>query len=138
MPAHLRLVSSTELFEGIQAIPGSKDAGAVDGMPQSRVVNGIEFGRATATDERTLRAAWKRRQGGGPAPLVLTADDHEWADHVRVLGPDRDGPLRRVRADALLELVREIAGLGRVEAVRRLTRELERFDAVHGSPNQIS
>lgn len=139
MPAHLRLVNAAELFDGIQAIPGSKDAGATDGMPQSRVVNGIEFGRGVLAEERKLRATWKRRQGGGAAPLVLIADDCERIDHVRVLGPERDGSLRRVRTDALLELVREIADLGRVEAIRRLTRGLERLDAVHGcSPSQTS
>jgi hypothetical protein len=75
----------------------------------------------------------------GPAPLVLIAEDPERSDHVRLLGPERDGPLRRVSVDALFELVREIAGLGRVEAIRRLTRGLEELDALHGcSPHHAS
>ena len=129
-------MNATELFEGIEAIPGSKDAGSADGVPQSRVVNDIEFGRTAAADERKIRATWKRRQGGGAAPLLLIADDPEQADHVRVLGPQRDGPLRRVRAEALFELVREAADLGRVEAIRRLAEELERLDA-EGIPGLV-
>jgi hypothetical protein len=129
-------VNATELFEGIEAIPGSKDAGSADGVPQSRVVNGIEFGRASTADERKIRAAWKRRQAGGAAPLLLIADDPEQADHVRALGPQRDGPLRRVRAEALFALVRDAADLGRVEAIRRLSEELERLDA-EGIPGLV-
>lgn len=135
-PVRFRLVNATELFEGIEAIPGSKDAGSADGVPQSRLVNGIEFGRATTADERKIRASWKRRQGGGAAPLLLIVDDPEQPDHVRVLGPQREGPLRRVRTEALFALVREAAELGRVEAIRRLTEELERLDA-EGVPGLV-
>jgi hypothetical protein len=129
-------VNATELFEGIEAIPGSKDAGSADGVPQSRVVNDIEFGRAASADERKIRASWKRRQGGGAAPLLLIADDPEGEGRVRVLGPQRDGPLRRVRAEALFELVQATAEMGRVEAIRRLSEELERLDA-DGVPGVI-
>ncbi len=129
-------MDAIELFDGIEAIPASKDAGSGDGVPQSRMVNGIEFGRTASGDERKLRAAWKRRQGGGPAPLLLIADDPEGEGHVRVLGPQRDGPLRRVSAEALLGLVEEAAELGRVEAIRFLGGELERLDA-EGVPGLI-
>lgn len=129
-------MNATELFDGIEAIPGSRDAGSADGVPQSRVVNGIEFGRAATAEERKIRSSWKKRQGGGAAPLLLIADDPEEEGHVRVLGPQRNGPLRRVRAEALFALVREAAGLGRVEAIRRLTEELERLDA-EGVPGLI-
>ena len=44
-------MEATELFEGIEAIPGSKDAGSADGVPQSWVVNGIEFGSGSGTDD---------------------------------------------------------------------------------------
>lgn len=129
-------MNATELFEGIAAIPGSKDAGSADGVPQSRLVNEIEFARAGATDERKVRAAWKRRQGGGPVPLLLIGDDPESEGRVQVLGPQKDGPLRRVRAEALLELVQATAELGRVAAIRRLAEELERLDS-DGVPGLI-
>jgi hypothetical protein len=129
-------VDATELFEGIAAVPGSRDAGAADGVPQSRLVNGIEFARATAADERKIRSSWKKRQGGGPAPLLLIGDDPEREGRVRVLGPQKDGPLRTVRTEALFELVQASAELGRVEAIRHLTQELERLDA-DGVPGLI-
>lgn len=122
-------MNATELFEGIAAIPGSKDAGSADGMPQSRVVNGIEFAQGTAVEERKIRASWKRRQGGGAAPLFLISDDPESEGRVLVLGPQKDGPLRRVRAEALFELVQTSADLRRVAAIRRLAEELEHLDA---------
>jgi Eco57I restriction-modification methylase len=130
-------VNATELFEGIAAIPGSKDAGSADGVPQSRLINEIEFGRAASGDERKIRASWKRRQGGGATPLLLIADDPDGGGRVRVLGPQRDGPLRRLRAEALFELVQSSAEMGRVEAIRRLSEELERLDA-DGVPGMIA
>ncbi len=129
-------MNATELFEGISAIPGSKDAGSADGVPQSRVINGIEFARGMAADERKVRASWKRRQGGGAVPLLLISDDPESEGRVRVLGPQKDGPLRRVRAEALFELVQTTAEMGRVAAIRRLAEELERLDA-DGVPGLI-
>lgn len=131
-----RLVNATELFEGIEAIPGSRDAGSADGVPQSRLVNDIEFARAASGDERRIRASWKRRKGGGPTPLLLIADDPDDEGRVRVLGPQSDGPVRRVRAEALFGLVQGAAEMGRVEAIRRLSEELERLDA-DGVPGMI-
>jgi hypothetical protein len=126
----LRLVNANELFDGIEAIPGGRDAGSGNGVPQSRVLNGVEFGRAAGGEERKLRASWKRRKGGGAAPLLLVADDPDGDGYVQVLGPQPDGPLRRVRAEALLGLVEEVAGLrGTNEATRFLSGELERLDA---------
>ena len=125
----LSLVDLTELFDGIAAIPGSRDAGSGNGLPQSRIVNGIEFAQAAAADERRARAAWKKRHGGGATPLLLIVEDPDDQGRVRVLGPQRDGPLRRIRSEALLELIQATSELGRVEAIRRLAEELERLDA---------
>lgn len=129
-------MNATELFEGISAIPGSKDAGSADGVPESRVVNEIEFARAASTDERKIRASWKRRHGGGAVPLLLITDDPDSESRVQVLGPRLEGPIRKVRAEALLELVRAGAELGKVAAIRRLAEELERLDA-DGVPGLI-
>ena len=89
---HLRLVNAKELFAGLAALPGSRDAGAANGVSASRLVDGIEYAHATAVDERRMRAAWKRRRGGGAVPLLLIADDPEDEGRLRVLGPQPEGP----------------------------------------------
>jgi hypothetical protein len=133
----LRLVNADELFDGLEGIPSGRDAGSGSGVSRSRLLNGVEFGRAESGDERRLRASWKRRHAGGAAPLLLIADDPDGEGFVRVLGPQRDGPLRRVRAEALFGLVAEAAGIERRnEAIRFLGGELERLDA-KGVPGLI-
>jgi len=125
----LRAVRAAELLEGLAALPGSRDAGGDgNGIVASRLLAGIEYARASAVEETRLRAAWKRREKGGATPLVLLGDDPEQAGFVRVLGPDRDGPLRRVRCESLLELVRRTLSLGRLHAIRLLAEELDRLD----------
>ncbi len=126
----LRLVNAAELFAGIAAIAGSRDAGSNgDGIVASRLVNGIEYACTTTLEERRLRAAWKRRKGGGAAPLVLVADDPDGEGRVQVLGPGADGPLRRIRAEALLDLAARTQALDRLEAVRQVAQEVDRLDA---------
>ena len=90
----------TELFDGIAAIPGSRDSGSANGLPQSRIVNGIEFATAAAADVRRVRAPWTKRQGGGATPLLLIVENPDDQGRVRVLGPQRDGPLRLIRPEA--------------------------------------
>lgn len=125
----LRLVNAAELFDGIAAIAGSREAGSnADGIVASRLVNGIEYACTTTLEERRLRAAWKRRKGGGAAPLLLVSDDPDGEGRVQVLGPGADGPLRRVRAEALLDLVGRTQALDRLEAVRQVAQEVDRLD----------
>lgn len=125
----LRLVNASELVEGLTALPGSQDAGSDgNGIAASRLVNGIEYAQTGAVDEPKLRAAFKRRQGGGATPLVLVGDDPEQPGYVRVLGPQRDGPLRRVRADSFLGVVGRTISVKRLQAVRLLAEELDRLD----------
>jgi hypothetical protein len=59
---------------------------------------------------------------------VLVADDPEQQGYVRVLGPQRDGPMRRVRSESLLGLVERTLSVKRLEAVRLLAEELDRLD----------
>jgi len=125
----LRLVNAGELFAGVSSLSGARDAGADgNGIAASRLINGIEYAHATAVEERRLRSAWTRRQGGGATPLVLIADDPEAEGHVRVLGPQKDGPLRRVRAEAMLGLIERTAPLKRLQAARLVAEEVERLD----------
>jgi len=126
----LRAVSASELLDGLAALPGSRDAGGDgNGIVASRLLVGIEYACATAVEEARLRSAWKRRQGGGATPLVLFGDDPEHAGFVRVIGPQGDGAMRRVRCESLLELARRTLSLKRLQATRLLIEELDRLDA---------
>ncbi|MHB1539205.1 MAG: hypothetical protein ACYCUM_14250 [Solirubrobacteraceae bacterium] len=84
-------MNATELFEGLAALPGSRDAGATDGIPASRLINGVEYAHVSGVEERRMRAAWKRRRGGGAVPLLLIGDDPEGEGRLRVLGPQPEG-----------------------------------------------
>jgi hypothetical protein len=121
-------VNAKELFAGLAALPGSRDAGAANEVSASRLVNSIEYAHATAVDERRMRAAWKRRRGGGAVPLLLIADDPEDEGRLRVLGPQPEGPERKIRAESLFDLISRTAGMGKLEAVRQVAQEVERLD----------
>ncbi len=122
-------MNASEVLDGLAALPGARDSGADGiGIIASRLLNGIEYARASAVDEPKLRSSWKRRQGGGATPLVLVADDPEQQGYVRVLGPQRDGPMRRVRSESLLGLVERSLSIKRLQAVRLLAEELDRLD----------
>jgi hypothetical protein len=122
-------VNSEELFASLNALPGSQDAGSVgNGIIASRLVNGVEYAHASAVDERKLRSAWRRRHGGGATPLVAIASDPEAPELVRLLGPEKDGPLRRVRADSFLALVQRTQSLNKLQAIRLVAEEVERLD----------
>ena len=57
-------VHATELFHDLADLPGSRDAGATDGISASRLINGVEYAHSTAVDERPnagrLEAAARR------------------------------------------------------------------------------
>jgi hypothetical protein len=127
----LRAVTAAELLQGLASLPGSRNAGGKsDGIAGSVLVSGVEYAQASVLEESRLRTAWKRREGGGATPLVLFAEDPDAgrAGFVRVLGPQREGALRRVRADSLRDLVRRTLSMERVRAVRLIAEELDRLD----------
>jgi hypothetical protein len=121
-------MQAAELLDSLAALPGSRDAGATNGISASRLINGVEYARAVGVDERKLRAAWKRRRGGGAVPLLLIADDPEGEGRLRVLGPQPEGPVRRIRAEALLDLISRTTRLPKLEAIRQVAQEVERLD----------
>ncbi|MBI2683948.1 MAG: hypothetical protein HYX33_00925 [Actinobacteria bacterium] len=122
-------MNAAELFAEISALAGSREAGGTsNGIAQSRLVNRVEYARVVETDEAKLRSTWKRRQGGGSTPLVVVADDPAAVGAVLVLGPDEQGPVRRLRTDAMRDLVARTAAMGRLEAVRHLAEEVARLD----------
>jgi hypothetical protein len=122
-------VTVAELFAALSALPGSRESGgATAGIATARLVGGLEYARAEAVDETRLRRIWRARRGKDAVPLVLLADDPENASVARVLGPQDDGPLRRVRSDALLELVRRSATMRSLDAIRLVAQEVDRLD----------
>lgn len=126
----LRLVNAAELLTGVGALSGARSSGGDgNGIASSKLLNGIEYAHARHAPEAKLRATWKRRHGGGAAPLVLVTDDPQSDGHVLVLGPQKDGPLRRIRAEAMLGVVQRTIALKRLHAVRLVAEEVERLDA---------
>lgn len=123
-----RAVNAAELFDRLGGLPGARDAGGGNGVSATRLVNGIEYARAAAADERKMRSTWKQRRGGGAVPLLLIADDPESDGRVRVLGPQPDGPVHRIRVDALLHIISRTAGVAKLEAVRQVAQEVQRLD----------
>jgi hypothetical protein len=124
-------VTAAELLQRLTELPEGRHAGgSSDGIAGSVLVSGIEYACATEVEERSLRAAWKRRERGGATPLVLVSDDpdSEQAGFVRVLGPQRDGPLCRVRTESLLAVVRRTLSMARVHAARLVAEELDCLD----------
>ena len=109
---------------------GSRESGASgNGVVRGRLLSGIEYAETTSAVERTLRANWRKRHGGGATPLVLIADGEEEGKLV-VLGPQAaDGPVRTVRAEALRDLINRTAELSDLRAVRLFAQEIERLDA---------
>jgi hypothetical protein len=129
LPLLFSVVNAADVLESVAALPGARESGAGgSGIVASHLLNGVEYARASAIEEPKLRASWKRRQGGGATPLVLVADDPEQPGYVRVLGPQRDGPMRRVRSESLLGVVQRTLSVRRLQAVRLLAEDLDRLD----------
>lgn len=121
-------MNADELFDLLEGMEGSRDAGSGSGVDRSRLVTGVEYALAPAADEHKLRASWKRRHGGGAVPLILITTG-ENGGPLHVLGPAKDGPLRSVRAESLAELVKRTAGMGELESQRFVAAEIERLDS---------
>jgi hypothetical protein len=113
----------------VSAFPGAQAAGTdSNGILAGQLLNGIEYAGTAVGNEPKLRSVWRQRQGGGATPLVLLSDDPEQDGFVRLLGPERDGPMRRVRSESLLRLIERTTTVKRLQAVRLLAEELERLD----------
>lgn len=65
---------------------------------------------------------------GAAYRLLLVADDPEDRERVRVLGPQPEGPVRRIRVDSLFELISRTVAMSRLEAIRQVAQEVERLD----------
>lgn len=125
------ITTADELFGSLAAIPKVRSA-AVNGGEVSRslVLPGLEVAFAGATDERKVRAAWKRHHGGGAMPLLLVTNDASDPSTLRAVGlSDADGPFYAVKADALYGVLREAVEMpSALRAVRHVGAELERID----------
>ena len=124
-------MNAHEFIDGLSALEGSRESATEgNGVSAARLVNGVEYAHATGSDERTLRAAWTRRRGGGATPLVLVGRRPGRGRHAAPARPSR-GRSRcgRVRAESLLDLVRRTTAMRRLEAVRYVDQEADRLDS---------
>lgn len=123
-------MNAREVVEALAALPGVRSVTtATNGIDGGALVNGIEVAHAPSCTDRSLRAAWRRRTGGGPTPLLLLADHPDTDGAVVALGPvTSDGPLRVVSADALSDVLRRASSLPALQAVRDLAEQLEHLD----------
>ena len=101
-------------------------AGSADTLPAARV-GGIEVAAAQLPRKPSMRAEWRRREGGAATPLLLIADDPATPGRVLALGPTtHKGPVRSVGGAHLANSLKQLAGLSPLHAVRRLTADLNR------------
>jgi hypothetical protein len=123
-------VNARELIDSLVGLPGVRSVTtSTEGIEDGALVNGIEVACAVGTAERSLRAAWRRRTGGGPTPLLLVADDPDADGVVVALGPvTYEGPVRLVSAGALADVLRRASTLPALQAVRDLAEQLEHLD----------
>jgi hypothetical protein len=132
-------MTAQELLASLAGVPGAKTVPVGgDGIAESRLVSGVEVARAEVADDQELRRLWRDRYGRGPTPLLLVVDADGDDNAVRTLGPlSHDGPIRVVGADDLRRLIERLPTLGKLEAVRQLTEELERLDRTGVSGLQV-
>lgn len=122
-------MTAAELLAGLQSIPEARRVPAVAPIEAAVLLAGVEVAITAAVPDRTFRARWRERHGGGATPLLLLADDGASVGCVTVLGPiDGGGALRTVEAGSLADLLRRIAGRSRLDAVRELAAELDRLE----------
>lgn len=88
-------------------------------------VSHVEVAAAAPVTDVRLRTIWRRRQGNRATPLLLVTG----ADVVRALGPRAaDEPIRQVRLETLLRILRSLEGKSRRDATAALAEALERTD----------
>ena len=97
-----------------------------DTLPRATVA-GIELAASPSTSDGPLRAEWRNRPGSAIQPCLLLADNPHSPGRLRVLGPvTHKGPVRSVDAGQLAKSLETLAHLSQLEAVRRLTADLNR------------
>ncbi len=123
-------MNAGEFLSGVAGLEGGREsADGGNGVTAARLLAGIEYALAGRSDERSLRATWSRRKGGGATPLVLVADDPDEPGMLFLLGPAVGGPLRRVRAESLLDTVRRTTTMKSLAAIRHVAAEVDRLDS---------
>ncbi len=123
-------MNAGEFLAGVTGLEGSRESAAGgNGVTAARLLAGIEYALAGRSDERSLRATWSRRKGGGATPLVLVANDPDETGMLFLLGPAAGGPLRRVRAESLLDTVRRTTAMKSLAAIRHVAAEVDRLDS---------
>ena len=122
-------LTSDELLSTVSALPDARRLRVEPPFVAGAMVAGIEVVAVGPAPERALRKSWRERRGAGATPLLLVADEPGRPGCVSALGVvDGSGPLRRVEAGALADVVQRVSSRPRLEAVRELAAELDRLD----------
>jgi hypothetical protein len=88
-PVRASAVNAQELLAELGAHPGGRPIPVEPPINSAVVIAGVEVAATPPGPERSLRATWKRRQGGTATPLLLVTDATEGGGRVQVLGPQQ-------------------------------------------------
>lgn len=109
--------------EGVARPLASRDGEA---FPRA-TVGDVEVAASASTTDAAMRTDWRALSAGVARRCLLLADDPKRPGRLRVLGPvTHQGPVRSVDAGHLAKSLESLAELSPLEAVRRLTAELNR------------
>ncbi len=90
-------------------------------------VGDVEVAASASTTDAAMRTDWRALSAGVARRCLLLADDPKRPGRLRVLGPvTHQGPVRSVDTGHLAKSLESLAELSPLEAVRRLTAELNR------------
>ena len=90
-------------------------------------IGGIELAVLPTSGAAAMRAEWRKSPASATRPCLLLADDAQRPSRLRALGPiTHKGPMRSVDAGHLAKALEALADLSPLEAVRRLTADLNR------------
>ncbi len=109
-----------------EAVARPLTAPGAEALPRA-TIGDIDLAASASTTDAAMRAEWRVLSAAVARRCLLLADDPKRPGRLRVLGPvTHQGPVRSVDASHLAKSLESLADLSPLEAVRRLTAELNR------------